>query len=63
MNLNCKLVEKTFNDAEGKPHNYYTLVFKLADNSDLEVTLKSDKAKLLKLSNNVDSNKSFWEDR
>lgn len=50
MDLNCKLIEKTFKDAdtqEERPYN--VLQFKLADGSLLEVSVKGDKAKLLKL--------------
>lgn len=56
MDLSCKLVEKSFTDADGKSHAYYVLVFALSDGSDLEVSLKGDKARLLKLSNS----NNFW---
>lgn len=61
MELSCKLVEKTFKDADGQSHAYYVLSFELADGSDLEISVKGDKAKLLKLSSNVKSDKEFWE--
>lgn len=64
MELKCKLLEKSFKDADGNSHAYYVLSFDLADGSNLEVSLKGDKAKLLKLSNNVNSNempKNFWD--
>ena len=61
LELNCKLLEKTFKDADGQSHAYYVLAFTLADNSVLEVSVKGDKAKLLKLSNNVNSSQNnFW---
>ena len=64
MNLKCKLLEKSFKDADGNSHAYYVLSFDLADGSNLEVSLKGDKAKLLRLSNNVNDkmpDKDFWE--
>lgn len=61
MELKCKLVEKSFKDADGQSHAYYVLSFDLADGSNLEVSLKGDKAKLLKLSNNVNTkDDDFW---
>lgn len=66
MELKCKLIEKSFKDADGQSHAYYVLSFDLADNSSLEVPIKGDKAKLLRLSNNVkfpEIDKSIWEDR
>ena len=62
MELKCKLLEKSFKDAEGNTHAYYVLSFNLADGSTLEVSLKGDKAKLLRLSNNV-IDKEIWEER
>lgn len=56
MELKCKLMEKTFKDSEGQSHEYYVLSFDLADGSNLEVSIKGDKAKLLRLSNNMDNN-------
>lgn len=65
MELKCKLIEKTFKDADGQSHAYYVLSFKLADGSDLEISVKGDKAKLLKLSNNLQENspetENFWK--
>lgn len=61
MELNCKLIEKTFTDKEGVSRNYNALEFTLSDGSTLEVTLKSDKARLLKLSNTQKIDKDFWE--
>ena len=62
MELKCKLLEKSFKDADGQSHVYYVLSFDLADNSTLEISVKGDKAKLLKLSNNLNSNsnENFW---
>ena len=61
MDLKCKLLEKSFKDADGQSHAYYVLAFNLADNSTLEISVKGDKAKLLKLSNNVNSSQNnFW---
>lgn len=56
MELKCKLIEKAFKSDDGESRNYYVLSFELADGSNLEVTIKSDKAKLLKLSNNLNEN-------
>lgn len=64
MDLKCKLLEKTFKDDQGLNHSYYVLSFDLADDSTLEITIKGDKAKLLKLSNNVNTmpdTKDFWK--
>lgn len=61
MKLQCELVEKTFKDADGQSHVYYVLSFDLADGSTLEISVKGDKAKLLRLSNNLNDNKNFWE--
>ena len=65
MELKCKLIEKTFKDADGQSHAYYVLAFHLADGSDLEISVKGDKAKLLKLSNNLQENspetENFWK--
>lgn len=61
MELKCKLLEKSFKDADGQSHAYNVLAFTLADNSILEIPVKGDKAKLLKLSNNVNSSQNnFW---
>lgn len=63
MELECKLVEKSFKDAEGQNHAYYVLSFDLADGSNLEISVKGDKAKLLKLSNNLNDkmpDNDFW---
>lgn len=65
MELNCKLIEKSFKDSDGQSHAYYVLSFKLADGSDLDISIKGDKAMLLKLSNSL-SEKSpetdnFWK--
>lgn len=64
MELKCKLLEKTFKDGDGQSHTYYVLSFALADNSTLEISVKGDKAKLLKLSNNLKSSEIdnvFWD--
>lgn len=63
MKLECKLVEKTFTDNDGNSRSYNALVFDLVDGSTLDVTIKSDKAKLLKLSSNVNKDTmpdDFW---
>ena len=63
MKLECKLVEKAFTDKDGQTRSYNALVFNLADGSTLDVTIKSDKAKLLKLSANVNESTmpdNFW---
>ncbi|MBO5375319.1 MAG: hypothetical protein J6A52_00540 [Bacilli bacterium] len=54
MDLNCKLVKKTFNAKDtGEVREYYSLVFNLADGSTIEQTVKSDKAKILIMSYNL----------
>ena len=68
MELKCKLIEKSFKDKNtGEDRSYNALSFQLADGSTLEVTIKGDKAKLLRLSNNInsesDSVDNFWKDR
>lgn len=63
MKLNCELIEKSFKDAEGQNHAYSVLSFELADGSNLEISVKGDKAKLLKLSNNLNDkmpDNDFW---
>lgn len=63
MDLKCKLLEKSFKDADGQSHAYYVLSFELADGSELEISVKGDKAKLLKLSNNLNDkmpDNDFW---
>lgn len=53
MELNCKLIEKAFKDSDGISHAYYVLSFELADGSVLEISIKKDKAILLRLSNSL----------
>lgn len=50
MNVELKLLEKTFTTEDGKNLPYYTLSYDLVDGSTLEVPIKGDKAKLLLLS-------------
>lgn len=57
MELNCKLVKKTFTADDGSARDYFVLQFKLIDGSTLDVSLKGDKAKLLVLSANLDKEK------
>lgn len=57
MDLNCKLVKKTFKTDEGLSRDYFVLQFDLIDGSTLDVSLKGDKAKLLVLSANLDKDK------
>lgn len=63
MKLNCTLSVKTFTDKDGNERSYNCLVFELGDGSTLDVAIKGDKAKLLKLSNSLKTDKDFWEDR
>lgn len=67
MKLNIELIEKTFTDEEGKIHPYNVLAYTLYDNSKLELPIKSDKAKLIRLSENMSKmpslDKDIWEDR
>lgn len=62
MELNCKLVKKTFTAENGEVRDYYVLVFSIADNETLEITIKKDKAKLLLLSQKVNNfpETPFW---
>lgn len=53
MKLNCELCKKTFTANDGQVREYYVLVFKLADGSTLEQSVKGDKAKLLIMSYNL----------
>lgn len=64
MDLKCKLLEKSFKDADGKSHAYNVIAFELIDGSTLEITVKGDKAKLLRLSNNVNKTEKndFWSE-
>ena len=65
MELKCKLVKKTFKADDGSSRDYYVLEFILVDGSTLDITLKSDKAKILLMSNNLSSSnvdKSIWEE-
>lgn len=55
MELICKLIEKTFTDKDGVVHPYQVLSFELYDGSRLDIPIKGDKAKLLKLSNSLDN--------
>lgn len=57
MNLECKLVKKTFNTDDGQVRDYYVLEFTLADGSTLDVPVKSDKAKILTMSYNMSNNR------
>lgn len=65
MELNCKLIEKSFKDSDGQSHVYYVLSFRLADGSDLDISIKGDKAMLLKLSNSLSEKspetENFWK--
>ena len=53
MILEFELKKKHFITNDGEQRDYYVLVYKLADGTDLEVTLKGDKAKLLIMSYNL----------
>lgn len=55
MELICKLIEKTFIDKDDIAHPYQVLSFELFDGSKVEIPIKGDKAKLLKLSNSLDN--------
>ena len=57
MNLNCKLVKKTFKTDDGREHDYYVLLFDLADGSTLELSVKGNNAKLLVMSYNLTNRK------
>ena len=62
MDLNCKLVKKTFTTQNGELREYYVLEFTIANNETLEITIKKDKAQLLLLSQKITplSEKPFW---
>ena len=64
MNLNCKLVKKTFTAENGEAREYYVLEFSIADNETLDITIKKDKAQLLLLSQKVIGfpDNPFWSD-
>lgn len=53
MKLEFELIKKHFITESGEKRDYYVLIYKLADGTDLEVTLKGDKAKLLIMSYNL----------
>lgn len=67
MKLNFELLEKTFEDENGQKHPYNVLAYTLYDNSKIELPIKSDKAKLIRLSENMSKmptlDKDIWEDR
>lgn len=50
MEYKCKLVKKTFTTKENEAREYYVLQFNILEDETLEITIKSDKAKLLLLS-------------
>ena len=52
MDFNCKLVKKTFTTKDNETREYYVLQFNILKDEVLEITIKSDKAKLLMLSQN-----------
>lgn len=62
MDLNCKLVKKTFTAQNGEVREYFVLEFPLTQDETLEITIKKDKAQLLLLSQKVTSfpEKPFW---
>lgn len=62
MRLVCELVKKTFTSTDGQTRDYNALEFVLADGSTLDVTIKSDKAKLLAMSYNVSNKKNSDDD-
>lgn len=52
MQLDCKLFKKTFTAKDsGEIKEYYVLQFPLYDGEKLEITIKSDKARLLAMAN------------
>lgn len=57
MNFDCKLVKKAFTTKEGNSQEYYVIEIPLADGSTCDITIKSDKAKLLIMSYNLNKNK------
>ena len=62
MDYKCKLVKKTFTTKEGEVREYYVLQFDILGSEKLEITIKSDKAKLLLLSKQATNfpEKPFW---
>ncbi len=53
MTFQFELIKKAFIASDGSKKDYFALVSKLADGSDLEVTLKGEKARLLIMSYNL----------
>lgn len=62
MELQCKLVKKTFTAENGEVREYYVLEFPIAENDTLSITIKKDKAQLLFLSQKLNNfpEKPFW---
>lgn len=50
MNLTMKLEKRNFTTEDGQKRDYYVLSHPLADGSNLEISVKGDKARLLILS-------------
>lgn len=63
MDLNCKLIKKTFTSENGEVREYNVLQFPLSDNETLDISIKKDKANLLRLSNKINfPEKPFWSE-
>lgn len=50
MNLTMKLEKRNFTTEDGQKRDYYVLSHPIADGSNLEISVKADKARLLILS-------------
>lgn len=57
MKVVFELLEKKFTTEDGREIKYYTLSRKLVDGTNLEITIKGDKSKLLLMSLAVENNK------
>ena len=53
MDLQCKLIKKTFTTEDKQTREYYVLAFTLFDGTVVEQTIKSYKAQLLTVSQNL----------
>ena len=57
MEIVGKLVKKEFTTSDGQVKEYYVLLIPLVGNEKMEITIKSDKAKLLIMSETIKNNK------
>ena len=64
MDLNCKLVKKTFTAENGEVREYHVLEFPITEGETLDITIKKEKAQILLLSQTVSDfpEKTFWSE-